>query len=937
MPSPSVRHPGNAPKPASQPRLRDRGFALLGGVSTRWPVAVVAVFAALAAVSYLYIRDFPIRTAYLDLLPQDDPLVAKFQSVEQEMASTEIIAVLFALTSPPPSLTEREEILFSAADRVIQALDLDNSRDISSASYRVGKGLAAPPELLIFRTLSPEELDRLRAIAREVQAGLPRLPSIRPLEEIVASVQTAELDPSTVASILLELATAGHAVLHMLTNTLDQQPLLAEAASISRAVLERKASASEDEGEPILSRDRSRLILQIWPTRRPFESLSFNQAVTQYVREAVDKAGLGALGVATGIGGTYVTAVETDEIIRRDMGLVTIVSSVAVFVLVLLAFASPLLCLSAVAPVLVSALFTMAWAKLAVGGFNLLTVFLPALILGLGIDYSIHILSRYVEERARGVRVKDALVTAVRTKGAACLTAAATTAAVFSCLLLSHSRALWEMGAITGVGILISLVTTLLLSPALVALIARDRRSFRRRPIASTTTLRPAYRRFLRLKPGIVAVGLILTGAVLYQASRVQFRFVSEELAPVTSGQALLATVAREFAGDVWLGDSFRFFVDDPEDIASLEAELARQPSVHSTSSVRGLLPKELLGGRDSILDLPIAEVQDGMDRLVNWLEKWEGNLGALRALIVDLSQLELAAILTGQIRVAEAVSEGATNLVSLLWSLEGVPAKEHVPRLKAMSTDLAVVGELVSKVTHLPEEVELLKQILELLPAEVRSQYITAKSHKYVVEARVTRAILVGDNLRAFLDWADRLEVDRFGIPEVTAQLEEYMRRDFLLSTALAIVIIFLLVWRDFPRASEAALALAPLAMGYVWMLAGMNVLGIKFNFTNIVISPLLIGIGVDSAVHLLHRVDEERATGGDAAARGAAASFVPIAVSSLTTMASFGALLVAHTPGLRLLGTSALLGLGFTLLWSLTFLPAATATLVEKRKPRE
>jgi len=204
------------------------------------------------------------------------------------------------------------------------------------------------------------------------------------------------------------------------------------------------------------------------------------------------------------------------------------------------------------------------------------------------------------------------------------------------------------------------------------------------------------------------------------------------------------------------------------------------------------------------------------------------------------------------------------------------------------------------------------------------------------VVEARVTPSIYEGRNLQTFLDWADGLGFERFGLPEVTAQIEGYMKRDFLVSTVLAVAIIFLLVWRDFPRLVKAALALAPLGMGYVWMLAGMNLLKIQFNFTNIVISPLLIGIGVDSAVHLLHRVDEERA-GADAAVRGAAASAVPIAVSALTTMAAFGALLAARTPGLRLLGASALLGLGFTLLWSLTFLPAAVALLVEKAKPRE
>lgn len=935
MPLPSARRPGNEPKLASATRLRDRLFLFLARVSTRWPLAVVALFLCLTALAYLYVRDFPIRTAYLDLLPQQDPLVVKFQSIEAEMASTEIIAVLLTLTSPPSDPVEREAVLCEAADRVIHELDLAHAPDLVSASYRVGEGIQVPPELLVFRTLSLDERERLRAIGREVQLRIPVLPSFRSIEDIIARVGSAASDPAAVAAVLPELAADGQAALKMLELVLEQQDLLAEAAGVARAVLDRPPP--ETDGTPILSQDRTRLILQIWPTRRPFESLPYNRSVTEFVRRAVDRARLDQLGVTAGIGGTYVTTVEADDTVRRDMNLVTSASSAAVIVLVLLAFASALLCLSAVVPVLVSALFTMAWAKFAVGGFNLLTLFLPALILGLGIDYSIHILSRYVEERTKGVRVKDALTTAVRTKGSACLTAAMTTAVVFSCLFLSHSRAMWEMGAITSVGILISFLTTILLTPALVTLTTRDRRSKpRRRPIVSTTTLRPVYRRLLHLRPGILAVGLILTGAVVYQASQVKFRFVSDELAPATPGQAVLTTVTREFAGDVWLGYSFRFFVDSPEDIAPLEAKLARQRLVHSSASARSLLPKELLGGEDSILDLPVAEIQHGVDGLGGWLARWDHTLERLRDLIVRLSELELVAVLTGQAKLAEDLSRGASSLVHLLWQLEAVDAVDRAARLKRTSTDLNAVREFVDKIAGLPPEPVLIDQIIALLPVELRSQFAT-KSGKYVVEARVLRTIHEEGNLRTFLDWADTLGVERFGVPEVTAQLEEYMRRDFFLSTALALAIIFLLVWRDFPRASQAALALAPLTMGYVWMLAGMNLLGIQFNFTNIVISPLLIGIGVDSAVHLLHRVEEERSAGGDAAVRGAAASVVPIAVSSLTTMAAFGALLAAHTPGLRLLGTSALLGLGFTLLWSLTFLPAAAATTVEKRKPKE
>jgi len=101
---------------------------------------------------------------------------------------------------------------------------------------------------------------------------------------------------------------------------------------------------------------------------------------------------------------------------------------------------------------------------------------------------------------------------------------------------------------------------------------------------------------------------------------------------------------------------------------------------------------------------------------------------------------------------------------------------------------------------------------------------------------------------------------------------------------------------------------------------------LQIDFNFINITISPLLIGIGVDNGIHILHRYAEERAIASEGAIeRGGRMTAVAVIVTSLTTMLVFGSLLLARTPGLRLLGTSALLGIGFALVFSLLFLPAA------------
>jgi predicted RND superfamily exporter protein len=159
-------------------------------------------------------------------------------------------------------------------------------------------------------------------------------------------------------------------------------------------------------------------------------------------------------------------------------------------------------------------------------------------------------------------------------------------------------------------------------------------------------------------------------------------------------------------------------------------------------------------------------------------------------------------------------------------------------------------------------------------------------------------------------------------------------MRRDFFITTGIALLLIFLVVFSDFRRPGRVLLALTPLAMGYACMLGGMAMLKLRFNFTNIVISPLLVGYGVDGAVYFLHRVEEERAKGREAVAWAAASVIVPIFGSYFTTLASFGALLAAQTPGLRFLGISALLGLGFTVLWTALFLPAVMRELQKVKR---
>jgi len=186
---------------------------------------------------------------------------------------------------------------------------------------------------------------------------------------------------------------------------------------------------------------------------------------------------------------------------------------------------------------------------------------------------------------------------------------------------------------------------------------------------------------------------------------------------------------------------------------------------------------------------------------------------------------------------------------------------------------------------------------------------------------------------MKEFDAFASSFSDKYFGMPLVARQLQDYMKRDFLVSTALAALLIALTLWRSLRGGMRALFAASPLILGYIWMLGGMRLLHIDFNFINITISPLLIGIGVDNGIHIIHRYTEERKVDPEGAVeRGGRMTAAAVMVTSLTTMLVFGSLLFARTPGLRILGISALMGIGFTLTFSLLFLPAALH--VEKGK---
>ncbi|MBA7652169.1 Protein-export membrane protein SecF [subsurface metagenome] len=158
-------------------------------------------------------------------------------------------------------------------------------------------------------------------------------------------------------------------------------------------------------------------------------------------------------------------------------------------------------------------------------------------------------------------------------------------------------------------------------------------------------------------------------------------------------------------------------------------------------------------------------------------------------------------------------------------------------------------------------------------------------------------------------------------GVGIIASELKRLITKDFILATVLAFSGVFIMLFLHFRRLKIVILALIPLICGIIWMLGIMRLIGLRMNFVNIVVTPLILGIGIDDGIHIIHRYLEKRKEGVEDAIHHTGRAVV---MTSLTTMVGFGSLVFAQYRGLATMGALALLGVGLCLIASLTILPA-------------
>ncbi|MEZ6185501.1 MAG: MMPL family transporter [Planctomycetota bacterium] len=867
--------------------MRDRLLEALAGLALRRPWWVLAAALLLTAVAGgLAATQLGLDSNQDHLVAEDLPYQERFLEFLETFGDRELLYVVVDAEGDLP------------AARATLAQVASDLRAHPELFDQVSTGL--DPQALAGRALllAPEaEVERLAAHADELGELAQGQGFVGLLElwtRFLGRPQAAEDDP--------EQAQLAFDFLRGLLGALEDP-----AAHDPQALVEPLLPGFEVRREDTELRVGELLLLTAVP-RRDYAELNPVEGPLNEARAALERALAAHPGVEGGVTGR--PAISADEVRRtsEDTALSALLALAGVALVFGLFFKSVVRPALAIASLLVGIAATAGFATLAIGTLNFLSSVFLIILIGLGIDYAVHFLARYQALRAGGEPLEAALRLAVLESGRGNVTAALSSALAFYSMLLTDFRGLSELGLIAGTGILLCCLTTLLVLPALLVLC--DRSSRAPRPL-------PTFARLERLhsRPQLVLVLVGLTCLLGAPALR-WFRFEENLLALQADEEESVRWERRlmDAEASTWITASR---------VPTLEQALERQAAFAALDSsvvarVEG--PGDYLGPRVEARREELAAIGSRLGPP----PPVPGSLdpAALQDALLNLSDA-LSAAAEGALRLGGAAADYVEPLLELADRADALSSSELdagalTPFQREFFSELRRRFARLGELTH-PEP-----WTAETLPPAIREHFV-GDDGSFAVYVYPTEDVWHPPAMERFLQATREVDPELTGSTVSVHEASFVLREAFEVSTLVTLTLVLLILGLDF-RGRGALLALVPLVLGGLWLAEAMGALGLSLNMANFFCVPILLGLGIDDGVHIVHRAQE--APGAPLAGHAAGTGVV---LSSLTTMIGFGSLMTSSHAGLASLGAVMALGAGVLLLAAVGVVPA----LIRLRTP--
>jgi uncharacterized protein len=626
--------------------------------------------------------------------------------------------------------------------------------------------------------------------------------------------------------------------------------------------------------------------------------------------------------ISTRIGGAYAMGQHMSHLVGGGIAWSAVTSFVLIVLLFAVVYLRPGAFLFIGVPLIIPVVWTLAVAPLPLylcgydGRLSMLGGVFCAVLLGLSIDYAIHIYNHYITSRARDVSPEDAAEASMVSTGEGIILGGMTTVTAFLGMALTDFRAFKEFGIMAGLGVFLTMIALLLCLPSALAFLSRLRgkREGGRLPLSFGLNHVLA---LIRRCPMLIALltALLFTcsiGVLLLGPGQIGVNFESDigKMGPPPEIDVVGELNRR-------IGRLFRL---DYKPISVVISGSTPEETLEKTSEFITRVRK-------------ISRVQGvrGITDLIPPPSRQKHSLAlARKQLLPNLKNLEA--------RMARAAETVKLNPAGLAKSPD---YRQFIDSMAKMAQ--RIEGGTRLKVTELRKvdsQVADLAAFMFVKPGNTSNQYRT--------HTQVSLTGYEGLDSKDYQALERQFEIKGSDISMtnhilVMYELKDSVSGDLFKVTSTVAAIVLLMLFCSLRRISFVLLALSPVLMGAVFMMATMKIsswvlascgsaAALDFNYLNILVFPVLIGIGVDNAVHLIIRARQDNLNiDGAVTVTGRAT-----VMCSLTTMLGFLSLCTCPHWGIRSLGIVVAIGMCFAMLVSILFVPAGLE-LLRRREERK
>ena len=870
---------------------------------SRYPGAILAVALILSALSLYYAKnEMTFLTGRDSLMPSNAPFQREYSAYREEFGDQEDIVV------------------------VIEAGDAAQSLSFGDALY--------------------ERLNKAPGLYREVfyPGGLPFFRKngllFMPLEDLQGLRKTLSL----AAPVLKDLAAAPsiQTLFTSITGQIDSYLLLApdspdarkrlESLSFMLAALDNgfkgfdgKTSAlSMDSflkgggsGKPSLIESVGKQqVITILPVKDEKSFVPAEKAikgVRAEVAELLKKPEF--KGVQAGMTGVPVLEYEEMATSQNDMETATLVSLGLTVLLLLVAFRGVLNVIAAMLSLVVAISLSLGFATLAVGHLNILSMAFAVMLIGLGVEYGIQVVLRYQEGLKGGMPHMEALESGITRNILAITMAAATVALAFATFALTDFKGIAELGIIAAGGIVFCVICTFTVLPAILVLMARWRK-----PCRAATDNRAAPIAHPLLTPifarpwSIITLALILSLLCVVPLMRTGFDYnmmnlQAKGLESVTYAYKLMRS--KENSGYFAVATA-----SNREEASELTGRLEKLPAVDHVVSLLTFVP----AGQDEKLAV-ISDLREVMAEVRPVPYDEDLRVMELPTVFEGFrdSVAKLKAALEGRgTPEAPAVAAFLATLDSFFGSLEKEKDRNALAMLREFQGSM--FAQFPVKIAQLKSSLEATPVSDADIPQQLKSRFV-GKTGKLLLQVAPKNEIFDREPLAQFIAQIRGVFPKVTGEPVNVFESMTILRDAYLRAFGYAFVGIALILLVTFRSVKYALLGLVPLVSGLLLMVGGMWLAGIRFNVANIIVMPLLLGVGVDSAIYIISRYRKEGETPLQVVTSSAG---IGVLLNALTILFSFGALMIARHQGVFSIGAVMSIGMTAVVAAFLVFLPA-------------